>query len=159
MNRLSQKIAAAVDVRVDAGPGLISAESDNHRLDLHFAAASPLGLALDSLVYTFLDHEPLTHQQLKSWADRLVARLTYLMEPLVVLEVDAEGGQAELRSHTPSQRDGRRTYYELRLDRNAALRLGRFTFDETSRRREPVTCQLTREALERLADDLVASLD
>ena len=159
MNRLSQRIAAAVDARVDSEPGLITVESENHRLIMHVVAAGPVGLAFDSLEYALIDHAPLTHPQLKSWADRLVTRLTYLMEPLVVLEIDAAGGQAELRSEAPSWRDGRRTYYELRLDRRAALRLSRVTFDEASRKRDTALCQLTREALERLADDLVESLD
>ena len=159
MNRLSQKIAAAVDARVETGPGLILAELANHRLRLHVATGGPVGLALDCLEYQAIDHHPLSHSELKAWGDRLALKLTYLMEPLIVLEVDAEGGQAELRSEAPTQREGRRTYYELRLNRSAALKLGRICYDESTRKRENIPCQLTREALERLADDLAASFD
>ena len=34
----------------------------------------------------------------------------------------------------------------------------RFAYDETARQRRPVPCQLTREVLERLADDIAASI-
>ena len=122
------------------------------------ATGGPVGLAIDVLEYQAIDHIPLSHPNLKAWGDRLAAKLTYLMEPLVVLEVDAEGGQAELRSQAPAQREAKRTYYELRLNRDATLSLGRIAYDEITRKRESIPCQLTREALERLADDLAESL-
>jgi hypothetical protein len=95
---------------------------------------------------------------LKAWGDRVAARVTYLMEPLVVIEVDPVGGEVELRSQSPTARNGQRTYYEVRMNRQGTLRLGRVAFDEQTRRRSAVTCQLTREVIERLTDDLVASL-
>ena len=48
--------------------------------------------------------------------------------------------------------------FRRRLHPRGALRLSRVTYDEATRRRQPEPCQLTREALERLADDLVASV-
>ena len=56
-------------------------------------------------------------RSLRAWGDRLAARVTYLMEPLVVQEVDAEAGQAELRSQSPTPRADRRSFYEVRLRR------------------------------------------
>ncbi len=79
------------------------------------------------------------------------------MEPLKVLEVNDHGGEVQLRSQSPTPRDERRTYYELRLLRQGKLQMERFAFDETTRQRQPIACQLTRETLERLADDIVAS--
>ena len=80
------------------------------------------------------------------------------MEPLVVLEHDPIDNQVEIRSESPTHRSGRRTYYEVRLHPRGTLRLSRVSYDEATRRRQPAPCQLTREALERLADDLVASV-
>ena len=80
------------------------------------------------------------------------------MEPLVVLEVDAEAGEAELRSQAPTPRGELRSFYEVRLRREGALQLRRVAFDDATRRRQAVPCQMTVEVLERLADDLVASL-
>jgi hypothetical protein len=80
------------------------------------------------------------------------------MEPLVILEVDAEAGVAELKSQAPTPRGELRSYYEVTLNSVGALRLHRVAFDEATRRRKPVNCQMTVEVLERLTDDLVASL-
>ena len=61
------------------------------------------------------------------------------------------------RSHAPTARGDLKSYYEVRLNKTGSLRLSRVVFDEATRRRRPAPCQLTREVLERLTDDLVAS--
>ena len=160
---LSRKIVAAVEASPadgeSAGVQIVTAESDSHRLTLALTARGPVGLAFASLGFEATGRSAdLSPADLRGWGDRLAARLTYLMEPLVVLEVDAEAGEAELRSRNPTARDDRRSFYEVRLRRQGALQLQRIAIDEASRRRTTVPCQLTVEVLERLADDLVASL-
>ena len=80
------------------------------------------------------------------------------MEPLKVLEVNDQGGEVQLRSQSPTPRADQRAYYEMRLFRQGSLRMERFAFDETTRQRRQVPCQLTRETLERLADDIAATV-
>jgi hypothetical protein len=80
------------------------------------------------------------------------------MEPLKVLEVDSGGGEVHIRSQSPTSRDDQKSYYEVRLFKQGVLRLGRRSFDEATRRRAVVPCRLTREVLERLGDDIVASM-
>lgn len=160
---LSRKIVAAVEASPPGGGSdnarLVTAESDSHRLTLALTASGPVGLAFASLAFeATAPAADLSPADLRAWGDRLAARLTYLMEPLVVLEVDAEAGEAELRSRNPTARDDRRSFYEVRLRRQGALQLRRVAFDDASRRRAAVPCQMTVEVLERLADDLVASL-
>ena len=46
-----------------------------------------------------------TADVLKKWAHDLCARITYLMEPLGPLEVDAESRQVLIRSKSPDKRD------------------------------------------------------
>ena len=70
--------------------------------------------------------------------DRLSSRITYLMEPLKVLEIDAGGGEVQLRSQNPTARNDERGYYEMRLFRQGMLRMERFTFDEATRQRRPL---------------------
>lgn len=156
MSLLSRKIAAEVDA--NPGPGAVTVADGPHRLTLHLTAASPVGVAFDALEFADETRADRSAGDLRAWGDRLAARLTYLMEPLVVIEVDAEGGEAALRSREPSTRDEVRTYYEVRLRREGTLNLRRVAYDPADRRRRPVACQLTREALERLADDLVATV-
>ena len=155
---LSRKIAAAVDARPDPEtlPCDVAADDGGNRLSLRLTAAGPVGLAFETLEFTTADRTVRSPDALRAWADRLAATLTYLMEPLVVVELDTLAGEAELRSQSPTPRGDLRSYYEVRLYQTGALRLSRVVFDDASRRRGPAICQLTVEVLERLADDLVA---
>ena len=157
---LSRKIADAVDSLPAGGPMpcRVEAEAGPSRLALNLTAHGPVGLAFDNLDYARSDRSDLSADTLRAWGDRLAARLTYLMEPLVVLEVDAQAGEAELRSQAPTPRGELRSFYEVRLRRDGSLKLRRVAFDAASRRRKAVPCQMTVEVLERMADDLVASL-
>lgn len=154
---LSRKIADAVETAV-APPCSIDADAGPHRIDLRLTANGPVGVAFESLDFGVdTVGDSLSAEQLRGWGNRIAARVTYLMEPLVVLEVDAEAGEAELRSDRPTPRGEQRSYYEVRLNAGCSLRLRRFGFDAADRRRTVAVCQLTTEALERLVNDLVAT--
>jgi hypothetical protein len=157
---LSQKIAAALDASPapDAAPYDVTVEDAPHRLTLRLTAAGPIGLAFDALDFATSARSEWPPDALKSWGDRLAARVTYLMEPLVVVEHDVERGEVELRSHAPTARGPQRSFYEVRLGRQGTLHLARVAFEESNRRRHPAPCQMTREVLERLVDDVVASI-
>jgi hypothetical protein len=157
---LSRKIADAVELHPvgSASSGLVTAEADGSRIELSLTASGHVGLAFSSLRYGRIDPLELSIEALRAWGNRLAARLTYLMEPLIVLEVDAEAGVADLKSQTPTARGESRSFYEVSLQRTGALHLRRIAFDSTTRLRKTVDCQMTREVLERLTDDLVASL-
>lgn len=160
MNRLSPKIAAAVDAQVIRGPGTISVESGDRTLLLRYTTGGPVGLALESLeLSNSAALQPLTDRQLRTWADRLVSRVNYLMEPLVVLEVDTHAGAADVRSAAPSKREGTRTYYKFLLNHNSTIQLIRVLFRESDRTSEAIPFQLTTEAIERLVEDMEESLE
>jgi len=158
---LSRKIAAELDdlARTDASPRPLAAEDGGHTLCLPLKMATPVGIECDGLQFTVADRADLSLDDLRAWGTRLAAKLTYLMEPLAVLEADALGGEVILRSQAPTSRPGRRSYYEVRLRRTGAMTLERVVFDETTRQRRTVPCQFTNEVLERLVDDLVATSD
>lgn len=155
---LSRQIAAALDdlSAIGAAPHELTAESGPHRLTLTVRVASPVGVEVEALEFTAQGPER-SLDDLRAWADRVANRLTYLMEPLVLLELDADGGTAELRSQSPTARDGQHAYYEVRLNRQGTLRLRRLAFEEADRKRRETPFQLSREVLERLADDLAAT--
>ena len=153
---LSRKIAAALDAQTDQLlPRELVVDDGAHRLSLSLTACGPVGFAFDVLEFTAATAER-SAEALRAWAEKLSARVTYLMEPLVVLEVDARAGEVELRSQPPTARGELRSYYEVRLTKQGTLRLSRVVFDDATRRRRPAPCQMTREVLERLTDDLVA---
>jgi hypothetical protein len=157
---LSRKIAAALDenTKVHAPPCEVAVEEGPHRLSLDLTALDSVGVAFDSLEFAATGRPEWSSDALRAWGDRLAGRVTYLMEPLKVLEVDAAGGEVHIRSQNPTARDDQRSYYEVRLSRQGTLRMERCTFDGASRRRRRIPCHLTREVLERLADDIVGCL-
>lgn len=166
---LSRKIVAALDeqIRSCAAPSAVSAEDGPHQLTMAVGLATPIGISCDTLEFATTAPPPgasapsdggaWSIDALKAWGDRLAARVTYLMEPLVLYEAAPQDSLAIYRSKAPTVRNGSRSYYEARLERGGSLRLVRVHFDEATRRRELAPCQFTREVLERLTDDLVAS--
>jgi hypothetical protein len=157
---LSKRIAAALDENTKAYvlPCTVTVEDSPNRLTLHLTALDTVGLAFSAMEFANASRTECSSQALKDWADRLAKRVTYLMEPLKVIEIDAGGGEVQVRSQSPTPRAEQRNYYEMRLFRNGSLRLERFVYDEATRQRRGVPCQLTREVLERLADDIAASV-
>jgi hypothetical protein len=157
---LSQKIAAALDAAPANGalPCPITVEDEPNRLTLGLTASGPVGIAFDRFDFATRARTEWSPEDLNAWADRISSRVTYLMEPLVVLEHDKVGGEVELRSQAPTTRGDRRSYFEVRLTRLGAMTLSRIAVDEASRKRQQTSCQMTREVLERLADDLVESV-
>jgi hypothetical protein len=157
---LSKKIADALDENTKAYvlPCTVTVEDSPNRLTLDLTALDSVGLAFSTMEFANSSRTEFSSDALKEWGDRLAKRVTYLMEPLKVLEVNDQGGEVQLRSQSPTPRADQRAYYEMRLFRNGKLRMERFAFDESTRQRRPVTCQLTRETLERLADDIAVSV-
>ncbi|MBI3759605.1 MAG: hypothetical protein HY269_07615, partial [Deltaproteobacteria bacterium] len=96
-------------------------------------------------------------EELHAWATRVAARVTGLMEPLAVIEVDQPLGKALLRSATPSVRDGKSLYYELLLERTSrsAANLRRYAADRSGgEKREAVPFVLTHDAIVKLVADI-----
>jgi hypothetical protein len=96
-------------------------------------------------------------ESLAAWAGRAAERVTGLLEPLKVVEVDAPRLQAMLRSEAPAQRGDNRFYYEVLLKGAAEANVRRYHGSrQPSQRREQVAFALTYEAIAKLAGDLTA---
>jgi len=156
---LSQKIAAALDENTRAYnlPCAVTVEDGPNRLTLNMNALDTVGVAFDSLEFVATDRTEWSSEALNAWGSRLAARVTYLLEPLKVLEIDAGGGEVQIRSQAPTARADQRGFYEVRLFRNGSLQMERYVFNDATRQRQRTSCQLTREVVERLADDIAAS--
>jgi len=88
-------------------------------------------------------------------AERLAGRATGLMEPLRLIEVDAQGDMALLRSAAPQKRGDDLFYYEVLL-RSAGAGLRRYQSSTKGDARQQVAFPLTHEATAKLAADLTA---
>jgi hypothetical protein len=93
---------------------------------------------------------------LESWAQRAAARVTGLLEPLKVVEVDPERGEALLRSQQASRRGEQLFYYEVLLKNSSSATLRRYQASNGNGKREQVVFALTHEALAKLVGDLIA---
>ena len=155
----SRKIAAALDenTRVYVLPCTVTVEDGPNRFTFNLTALDSVGVAFDSLEFVTTDRQDWSSAALNAWGERLASRVTYLLEPLKVLEIDSGGGEVQIRSQSPSTRADQRGFYEVRLFRQGRLRMERYTFDDATRQRRRTPCQFTREVIERLADDIAAS--
>ncbi len=88
----------------------------------------------------------------------LAAKLTYLMEPISPIEIDAQGCVVQLRSSPPQRDDDGRSYYELTVRRGGEIALSRY-YKENRGARRPIAANVTREVLLRLVGDFSAVLD
>jgi hypothetical protein len=94
------------------------------------------------------------NRPLKEWALKVAGCVTGLLEPLQVLEVDADKGLAILRSKQPAKKDGKLFYYELILHSDGMAELHRYQGAFAEGKREQVGFVITREAMAKLALDL-----
>jgi hypothetical protein len=92
-----------------------------------------------------------------NWAAAAAQRVTGLMEPLKVVEVDTIRKEAQLRSEAPTQRGDKRLYYELLLNSIGLAVLRRYQTADGTSGREQVLFAVTHEALAKLAGDVAAA--
>ena len=97
---------------------------------------------------------------LSKWAQDLCSRVTYLLEQIGPLEIDTAGKQVLIRSKAPDKRDNSTSFYEVLLQSQGAglFTLRRYRRDNQSNVREHVDLHTTHELLEKLADDLIATI-
>jgi hypothetical protein len=100
---------------------------------------------------------PATGWSVKAWAERAADRVTGLLEPLKVLEVDTLRDEALLRSDEPARRGEQLHYYELLLKGSGEAQLRRYRAAPNGQaRREQEAFALTHEALAKVAADLTS---
>lgn len=97
---------------------------------------------------------------LRRCAERAVQRLTYLEEPLILLELDPAEKLAQLRSAPPRQDGEKLTYWEvfIRATPHLHARLARYRWQPDKHEREQITYPATFAALGRIAQDLALSI-
>jgi len=100
-------------------------------------------------------------QDIRQWAQRIAARVTSLLEPLQVLEIDSPRHQALLRSAAPAEHQESVTYFEVILDGTTSAVVRRYQATSlqanagAAPRRTQVPFALTHEGLLKLVGDLL----
>ncbi len=126
------------------------------RAEVELAACDPLGCAVLRL---HVDNASLTGKsvgELAQLATQLAGRLTYLLEPVCLIEADADLGAVQIRSNPPQRDTAGTAYYELLGSTAGAWELRRYQ-KTPSAPRQQVAAVLTHEVVVRLVDDLVAT--
>jgi hypothetical protein len=96
----------------------------------------------------------------KEWAHRAAQRVTALLQPLKVVEVDVQRDEALLRSDTAGPQGDVAFYYEVLLKGLNEAVVRRFeAFPQERKRRQQVLFPLTHEALAKVVADLAAGQD
>ena len=136
--------------------GTVEAVTPAGRVTVVVEDADRLGVLAGPVTATRPEGSP---ANVPAQAAEAVRRLTYLQEPLAVIESEDRRGRAILRSAAPRPADGGgREYNEAILDGGGSVSIRRYRAESGSRRKS-VPSNLSRDTLGRLSDDLVDILD
>jgi len=133
-------------------PQALTAADAGQRLTANIVALDGLALAFEHLTLLSDSLAAAPIEQLKRVADALSKRLTYLLEPISPIEVDADQCIVQLRSNPPQRDDNGTRYYELLVRRGGEISLRRFQ-KQPGGIREAVPAEVTREVFLRLVSD------
>ncbi len=93
--------------------------------------------------------------RLRKLSDALTSRLTYLLEPIGAVEIDADSCTLQMRSTQPQKDDDGTSYYELLVRRGGEIGLLRYA-KAPGQSRRIISAHLTHEVLLRLVADFEA---
>jgi hypothetical protein len=138
-----------------AGEQLVEIDAGSRRLDCRLVALDSLACSFTRLALGAESLRNMPTEGLRQTAERLSARLTYLLEPISPIETDAQGCVVQMRSSPPQKETDRTSYYELLVSRSGELSLARYA-RAAGQPREVIPAHVTREVLGRLAADFAA---
>lgn len=133
------------------------AEQAGLRITCELTALGTLGCAFRHLTVESETLADATMEQVQEIGTALSKKLTYLLEPIAPIEIDADGCVVQLRSQPPHRVEESRSYYELLVRRGGSICLRRFV-KSNGTVREETPASVTREVFLRLVDDLSSAL-
>jgi hypothetical protein len=140
------------------GEAKVAVESQPRKLSCDIIEHNSLAISFERLRLATAELANKSAADLERIGKALAQRLTYLMEPIAPIEIDAAECVVQLRSNPPQKDDDGRTYYELIVRRGGEIMLTRFRKEPASARQQ-IAATVTREVLQRLVGDFCAVLD
>ncbi|MEX0612335.1 MAG: hypothetical protein WD738_23495 [Pirellulales bacterium] len=140
------------------GPATLAVEDSPRQLTCDIAERNPLAVSFNRLRLATPELASAGASDLERIGKALANRLTYLMEPIAPIELDAQECVVQLRSNPPQRDDDGRSYYELIVRRGGEIALARYHKENGNARRQ-IPATVTREVLLRLVGDFSAVLD
>jgi hypothetical protein len=138
------------------GEWLVECEEAGCALRCRLTALDTLGCAFQSFEVQVDALAAASMDRLKQVADALSRRLTYLLEPISPIEIDAQQCVVQLRSNPPQKDESGTSYYELLVAAGGRLSLSRYS-KAPGNPRHPIAAQVTREVFLRLVADFAAA--
>jgi hypothetical protein len=140
------------------GAATVAVETAPRQLSCDIVERNPLAVSFTQLRLATAELASADAARLERIGKALAAKLTYLMEPISPIEIDAHGCLVQLRSNPPQRDDDGRSYYELLVRRGGEITLARYRKENGDARR-PIATTVTREVLLRLVGDFCAALN
>ncbi|MFN0054602.1 MAG: hypothetical protein ACKV0T_20710 [Planctomycetales bacterium] len=123
-------------------------------IEVDLSALEGMGCAIRELRGTLPRLADATAEAWRAWGEDLCRRVTYLLEPLALLEVDSQTPGILIRSLLSANHTEPARYYELRSESAGTVRLRRYAVEPHASQRTPLEFQVTLEVLEKLARDV-----
>ena len=143
-------------IQAVSGRGLLQVDCTAGRIEADLLAVDAIGCSFQTLAYSTPRLADSTLEKLREISQVLTAKLTYLLEPIGVVEADSDRCSVQLRSNPPQKGEDGTSYYELMIRRGGDITLSRYT-KHPGQLRQIVPAQVTREVLGRLADDFISA--
>jgi len=145
-------------IQAVSGRGLLQADADAGRIEADLVAVDAIGCSFQTLAYSTDKLAGVDLERLRSISETLTAKLTYLLEPIGLIEADTDRCSVQLRSNPPQKGEDETSYYELMVRRGGDITLSRYS-KKAGQLRQIVPAHVTREVLGRLADDFIAAIE
>ena len=130
--------------------GVFEASSSDVAIRCDFSSIDSMACAVERLAVEFSSSR--SAERLRDMCSELSTKLTYLLEPLQIIECDEELATVQMRSNPPQADQQARRYYELTAT-PSRLMLCRFE-KRPGHTRGPIDCVFTHEVVMRLVKDL-----
>ena len=144
-------------IHASNGRGLLQVDCDDGRIEADLLAVDAIGCSFQTLGYSTSRLADSSLDELKAVSEALTGKLTYLLEPIGLVEADSDRCTIQLRSSPPQKGDDSTSYYELMVRRGGDITLSRYS-KKSGQLRQIVPTNVTREVITRLADDFIASV-
>jgi len=140
------------------GPATVAVSDSPRHISCDVVESNSLAVSFNQLRLTTSELASADAAELERIGKALAGRLTYLMEPIAPIEIDASACVVQLRSSPPQRDDDGRSYYELIVRRGGEIALSRFRKENGDSRRQ-ILATVTREVLLRLVGDFGTVLE
>jgi hypothetical protein len=143
-------------VAAGAGPFALDETAPTGRLTATVLRIDRLACEFDGLRVESPNLAASSLDDLKQRSQALCAKLSYLLEPIALVESDADSCATQLRSSPPAKEDDQSLYYEIVVRRGGSLEFRRYQ-KSPGDARQPLAATLTHEAFARLCEDLASA--